>query len=79
MNERYNCTMQDMLRKSVKEMPKTYAKTEQAVWVASSLLRWYDEHGYKYSSDEVLAQAVMYIGNGHWPEHRTGKRVRGEW
>ena len=74
MNERYNCTVHEMLKKSVMEMPKTYGKTEQAVWVASSLMRWYDEHGYDYSRNAVYDQAVMYVGNGHWPEYRREKK-----
>jgi len=77
MIDRYNCTRSEMLKKSAMEMPRTYAKTEQAIWIASSLMRWYDEHGQDYNNSEVLDQAVMYVGNGLWPEYRRkGERRR---
>ena len=70
---RYNCSRQDMIHKSIKEMPKEYSPEEQRVWIASSLMAWHEAQGWLRKDKDIFADAVQIVGSGWNPEEREDK------
>ena len=59
MLDRYNCTIFDMIRKSIKEMPEEYSVEEQKMWIGASLMAWHEAQECSRKDKDIFASGVF--------------------